>query len=104
MKNFFWSGYCSKDRIVAISEIEKIVSAHGFITDFKLFSDVAISIQIESEELNIDKLYTSLSDYISLNAFEKLNSDSSDECLVSLNITFTKGTGDLKIEVPAVPG
>jgi hypothetical protein len=104
MKNFFWTGYCSKERIVAIREIEEIISAHGFITDFKLFSDIAISIQIESEELKIDKLYTALTDYISLNEFEKLNSDSSDECLVSLNITFTKGTGDLKIEIPSVPG
>ena len=104
MKNFFWSGYCSKERIVAIKGIEEIITAFGFITDFKLFSDIAISIQIETEELKIDKLYTALSEYISLNEFEKVYSFSSNECLVSLNITFTKGTGNLKIEIPSVPG
>ena len=29
---------------------------------------------------------------------------SKKDCLVLINITFTKGTGDLTIEVPNVPG
>lgn len=104
MKNIFWTGYCNNERITAISEIEKIVDNHGYITDFKLFSDISLMIKIELEELNIDELYIALKSYIRLNDFEKLNSTSSRERIIFLNITFKKGTGNLAIENPAVPG
>lgn len=104
MDTIFWTGYCSDDRIIAISEIEKIVGNYGYITDFKRFSDISLSIKIEIEESNIDKLYNALENYISLHAFEKLNSVSKRERIIFLNTTFTKGTGNLKIETPAVPG
>ena len=41
---------------------------------------------------------------ISMQKWESLNSISKKERTVYLNISFTKGTGNLKIEVPAVPG
>jgi hypothetical protein len=104
MNNIFWTGYCNNERIIAINEIEKIINSHGFIIDFKQFSDISLSIKIEMEELNIDKLYAALKSYMSLNNFEPLNSSSNRERCVFLNITFNKGTGDLRIEVPAVPG
>jgi len=104
MKSIFWTGYSNNDRIIAISEIERIVNNYGCITDFKQFSDISICINIEISESNIDKLYDMLSGYIGLNDFEKLNSASDNECLILLNITFSKGTGNLRIETPAVPG
>jgi hypothetical protein len=103
MNNIFWTAYCNNDRIIAISEIEQIVNIYGYITDFKHFSDVSISITIELEELNIDKLYSALKKYMSLNDFDEIHSTSNSERIVLLNITFIKGTGDLRIETPAVP-
>lgn len=104
MKNLFWTGYCNADRIVAIGEIEKIVGGYGYIIDFRQFSDISITIVIELEECKVDLLYQALSKYMILNDFDPINSDSADECTVFLNTSFSRGTGDLRIETPAVPG
>lgn len=104
MKNIFWTGYCNRERAAAISELEKLVNQYGYITDFKLFSDISIAIKIELEEYKVDKLYDALKKYISLNDFDSVHSVSQAERVIYLNITFMKGTGDLKIDIPAVPG
>ena len=104
MGNVFWTGYCDKERIAAISEIERIVDLYGFITDFKQFSDISISIMIELEESRVDVLYNALKRFVNLNEYEGLHSTSNRERSIFLNITFSKGTGDLRVEVPAVPG
>ena len=104
MDIIYWTGYCKNERIIAIGEIEKIINNYGYITDFKQFSNITLSIKIELEELNIDKLFNALKSYMSLNDFGKINSSSNRERLIFLNITFVKGTGDLRIEIPAIPG
>jgi hypothetical protein len=104
MNNIFWTGYCNKDRNIAISEIEKIVNTYGYIIDFKQFSDISLTLKIELEELNIDKLFLALGNYMNLNNFEILNSSSNRERSIFLNINFIQGSGDLRIETPAVPG
>jgi hypothetical protein len=104
MKSFFWTAYCSKDRVLAISEIQNIINKYGYIVDFKKFSDISIAISIDIEEHNIDKLYGALKEFMNLNEFEKLNSVSKNECKLFINTTFLKGTGNLRIEVPSVPG
>lgn len=104
MEPFYWTGYCSKNRNQAISEIENIISKHGFITDFKKFSDISISLVIEITERKIDSLYNELFEYMTLKDFDMLSSESENERTILINITFTKGTGDFKIEVPALPG
>jgi len=92
MKNIFWTAYCENERIIAIGEIEKIVNSYGYISDFKQFSDIALMIKIELEKLKIDKLYNALKSYIRLNDFEKLNSTSTNERIIFLNITFKMRT------------
>jgi hypothetical protein len=104
MKSIFWTGYNKQDRYLAVSEIEKIVNNYGYITDFKQFSDISMTIAIELEELRVDELYLALKSYMNLDDFDLLSSTSNSDCLIFLNITFTAGTGDLKIEVPAIPG
>lgn len=104
MELFYWTGYCDKERIQAINTIECIINNYGFLTDFKSFSDISISITIEIEKQKIDLLYKDLKNYMSLKDFTLLNSRSDNECMILFNITFTKGTGNLKIEVPAIPG
>jgi len=103
-KHLYWKGFCNKDRNIAINEIENIANNYGFITDFHMFSDMEICIKIEIEEQNINKLYADLSNYITLNDYENINSKSKKERSIFLNITFLKSTGNLKIEVPIVPG
>jgi len=104
MDNIFWTGYSNDERHSSMSAIKNIVAKYGDIVDFKLFSDISLSMVIEMEESNIDKLYNELADNIAIDTFEYLNSMSRKERTVYLNVTFTKGTGNLIVEVPAVPG
>ncbi len=104
MDNIFWKGICHYDRTKAISELESIINTYGFITDFKQYSDLFMMLKIEIEEHKIDQLYEVLQNIIQLDKAEKLNSSSTKERVVFLNVSFTKGTGNLRIEVPSVPG
>ncbi len=104
MKNIFWTGFSDDERHIAINKIQNTVSKYGDIVDFHLFSDISLSMAIEIEELKIDKLYEALSKVIGLEQAESLNSTSTKERKLYLNITFAKGTGNLKIEVPTIPG
>lgn len=103
-KPVHWKGYCNQTRNAAIYEIENIVGRYGYITGYQMFSDLEISVTVEIEERKISGFYSALCSYVSLSETKDLNSDSSRERIILLNITFTKGTGNLKIEVPAVPG
>ena len=104
MKNIFWTGYTHQDRNMAISALKEIINLHGWIVDFKPLSDISLTFVIEIAESKIDSLFNMLKDNIVIGSFELLNSNSERERVIYLNITFTKGTGDLKIEVPAIPG
>jgi hypothetical protein len=59
---------------------------------------------VEIERQNIDKLFATLKEYVSLNDFRNLNSELAEGCKLFINITFLNSTGDLRIEVPSVPG
>ncbi len=104
MDRIFWTGFCNDERHAAIHNIQQVVSMYGAIIDVHLFSDISLSMTIEIEEFKIDKLFAELAGEISMQKWESLNSISKKERTVYLNISFTKGTGNLKIEVPAVPG
>ena len=104
MKNLFWTGYSNSNRIQAIIETQKIVNNFGYIIDFKQYSDISITLQIEIEENKIEQLHLSLLNYLSLDDCEIPLNKSFSERIIFLNITFSKSTGDLRIKVPAVPG
>jgi hypothetical protein len=104
MENIFWTGYTNDERLASVSIIKEVVAHYGDIVDFKLFSDLSLTMAIEIRELNVDELYDELAENIGMDKFDYLHSISSKEMTVYLNITFTKGTGNLIIEVPAVPG
>jgi hypothetical protein len=55
-------------------------------------------------ESKISKLNDELLDIITIDKYDQYNLTSQIERTIYLNITFTKGTGNLKIEVPSVPG
>jgi len=104
MEIIFWKGYSNNERLSSINTIKEVVARYGDIVDYKLFSDVSLTVVIEIEEFNVDKLYDELAQNIGMDKFEYLHSTARKERTAYLNITFTKGTGNLIIEVPAVPG
>ncbi len=104
MKRIYWKGICNKNRIEGISSIEEVISEYGFLLDIKLFSDLSISMIIEIEERNIYSLYQNLSEMIDMSDFVDFASSSTRERVILFNVTFVKGSGDLRVEVPASPG
>ena len=104
MENIFWTAGSNNERHSEIDKVKNVVNKFGDIVDFKFFSDLSLNVKIEIQELRIDELFGNLSNIIGMDSFESLNSKSPKERTVYLNITFIKGTGDLYIEVPSVPG
>lgn len=101
---FYWKAYCNKERHVAIHQIENIVNQYGFITDFHMFSDMELNLKIEIAENKIIRLYEALNEFMETGGYSATETLSTTERLLLLNITFTKSTGNLIIEVPAIPG
>jgi hypothetical protein len=60
----FWKGYSNRERHAEISNISNIISLFGDIVDFKLFSDVSISITMEVSAQNAGALLEALQDCI----------------------------------------
>ena len=102
--NLYWKGYCNKDRNAAIYEVENIINNHGYIIDFHIYSDIEVCLKVEIEERKIPDMYKELNGYLALNEVNYEKSDSERELIVLINVTFTQSTGNLRIEVPAVPG
>ncbi len=104
MENIFWTAFSDAERHSAINKIQSVISKYGDVVDVHLFSDISLSMTIEIEEFKIDELYGELTKIIGVQKPKYLNSISKKERTVYINITFAKGTGNLKIEVPSVPG
>jgi len=104
MKRYYWNGISKDERIKSISEITTIVDRFATIINFQRFSDISLSLVIEIEEYKINNLFIGLAEVMFIEGFDHTLSDSNAECIILFNITFTKGTGDLKYEVPQIPG
>jgi hypothetical protein len=104
MHNIFWTGYSGEERHATIQSVTAIVNRHGYVIDFKPFSDLSLALVIEIEESRIDQLYDDLAAHMAMKPFERLASASTRERTVYLNLAFTRGTGDLIHEIPATPG
>lgn len=104
LPHIFWSGFTSKERAAAILELERIINQFGFIIDFQPFSDISLSIVIEVEESHIDQLHDALAKYLHMNTFDKMPTVSTKERTIYLNVTFSNAKGNLRNEIPAVPG
>ena len=102
-----WQAYSNKERIKIIESIKETISkSDGYIINFTLFSDLALSLNIEIEENKISDLHSELSKFIKISESlpDNLNLNSSKEWWILMNISFSKGKGDLKVEIPNVPG
>jgi hypothetical protein len=104
MKRYYWNGISKDERIKSISEITAIVDSYAAIINFQRFSDISLSLVIEIEEYKINELYKKLEEVMFIEGFDNALSNSTAECIILFNITFTKSTGDVKYVVPAIPG
>ena len=99
-------GYSSGERNTVIENVKRIISSDGYIVNFNMFSDLALTLMVEIEENKVVKLYDSLSTVLTLSDLNRsvIDNASTQECVIFLNLSFTKGTGDLKLKIPKVPG
>lgn len=100
----YWTGICSETRNAGLNQLKDCIDTYGFITDHHLFSDISIGLRIEIEERKIASLYQVLCKTLAMDKFEVGNTDAMRERTIMLNVTFTQSTGDMKTEIPAVPG
>lgn len=104
MKRFYWSGINNDERIKAIDQITGLVDDYGIIVNSSRVSDLSFNMAIQIEERKVKDLFDCLKTVMSIDGVNNNLTASKKDCLVLINITFTKGTGDLTIEVPNVPG
>ena len=102
-----WQLFSNQDRITAIEALKAIISKNdGYIVNFNLFSDLALSLTVEIEEQNISNLYSELETITSISESKPGNIDdySKKDWWILMNVSFSKGKGNLKVEIPDVPG
>jgi hypothetical protein len=104
MKRHYWTGLCREERVKALPEITRILDQYAIILNFQLFSDVSMSLVLELEGCNLSPLFLGLSNIMSVELGETVFTHSKADHILLMNITFTKGTGNMEIEVPAIPG
>lgn len=103
-RHLFWKASTSKDRYLVIQEIEACVGQYGFISEFKQFSDLDMNLCLEVETNKITTLFKALQSILHVDD-QGSNPDLNKSAqIIYLHLSFLNGTGDLKVEVPAVPG
>jgi len=107
-KSSSWEGYSNGSRIEIIDKIKTAIqNSDGAIMNFNMFSDLALTLSIEIPANRMNDLHQALSKILSISI--KDAEEVKDECsikekMIYFNVSFTKGTGDLKNEIPDVPG
>jgi len=107
IKKLNWQVKSNDDRNKVIEQVKEVISASdGFIINFNMFSELALSLSIEIKESGIQALHKALGVVANISDYndEVANSESTKDWLILLNITFGQGQGDLKTIVPDVPG
>jgi hypothetical protein len=104
-KKLYWTAYnYISERNAALAAVEQAIQPWAFITDYRMFSDMVLTLTVEVALSKVDALHAALSAMMVLDDSPSLQSESSDEIEIYLNVTFVKGSGDVRHVVPAVPG
>ena len=106
-KKLSWQVFSNDDRNKAIEAVKNAIShSDGCIMNFNMFSDLALTLSIEIEENKIQTLYKALSLVVNISELElhDMNLESKKEWLIFMNISFGRGKGELKQEIPEAPG
>jgi hypothetical protein len=108
MKNKLnWEIFSNQERNSVIDDLKRIISSNdGFIVNFNFFSDLSLSLTVEIEERKIENLHNALRSEVTISELghRKLNKESMKEWWLFVNVNFNKGKGELKINIPEVPG
>jgi len=102
-----WQAFSSSNRHETIELLKDIISKNdGYIINFAMFSDLAISLTVEIEENKISNLHRELASivHISEPEPENINLNANTDWWILMNVSFGKGQGNLKVEIPNVPG
>ena len=102
-----WQVFSDRERNEAIDQIKSNISRNGgYIINFSLFSDLALSLTIEIEEKSILNLYKEIDSTLKISESEpeNIDSNSNKDWWIFMNVSFSKGKGNLKVEIPDVPG
>ena len=102
-QRIFLKAYCNQSRYEAIGALEDIISEHAYIVEFMPFSDIALSLIIEVSGKNLKALMNDLEKYTHLPELQ-ISPEQDREYQLMLHVTFINGMGNLKHEVPNVPG
>lgn len=106
-RSLSWQAFSNGDRNRIIEEIKNAISAtDGYILNFNMFSDLALTLCIEIEENKIESLHKLFSSILNVSElkFQEINQESKKEWLIFVNTSFAQGKGELKQEIPDVPG
>ena len=103
INRYYWSGISSEERIKALSELTEIVDHNASILQFQRFSDISIGLCLEMPECRLNELQKALAVIMSVECPQTNLAHSAEDCIVLLNITFTRGMGNLEIEAPSFP-
>ena len=87
-----------------MAQIETAISHYGYIMNFQRFSDLSLGLVIETGAPRLAALYAELQVIMDMEGIEPVPAETIGEWVVFLNITFAHGSGQLRIEVPNVPG
>lgn len=99
-----WKGYTKKDRNRAIYDLKNIISDYGYIIESNLFSDLALSLIIETDGGKIHGLYKALEGYLTISNQNDPEQFKEGNYLIFFNVTFIHGTGNMTHQVPEFPG
>ncbi len=100
-----WEAFSNRNRIEVIEEVKQLILDHdGYIIHFKMFSDLALNLNIEIEADKIPTLHQALSSKMSISELENHLFDSKKEWLIFIHLSFGQSHGNLRHEIPEVPG
>lgn len=107
LKKFNLNGISRRDRHLTIDLIQlEIERQEGILLQHQMFSDLQISMLVEIRESKIMDFHNAIKEFLTLSKLspETVDTDVKKECILFLNVSFSKGRGDLNIEIPHVPG
>lgn len=100
----YWEIISPDTEAETIQWLEENVNKHGFIIDFKRFSDLGMSVIIELYKGHINELQALFAAKFQFKENGETPGGANADAQIFLHIQFTRGTGQKRVEVPAVPG
>lgn len=103
MNRYFWTGITHEGRTQAFSELTDFADQYATILNFQRFSDIMLTMILETEERKLPEMLKKFRTMSDIECDREDFQESDALCNVFLNMTFTEGTGNLRIEIPDIP-